>query len=60
MLEATSIACKQVEAPEQRASLTSAVSFRSATLADETPGCACKTRSTAEEQEAQCMPLTDT
>ena len=39
---------------------TSAVSLSSATLADKTPGCACRTCSTAEEQEEQCMPLTDT
>ena len=39
---------------------TSAVSFRSATLAVCTPGCALRARSTAPEHDAQCIPLTDT
>lgn len=40
--------------------LTSAVSLRSATLAVCTPDCALRARSTADEQDAQCIPLTDT
>ena len=39
---------------------TSAVSLRRATLAEDTPGCPSKTLSTAELQEEQCMPFTDT
>lgn len=40
--------------------LTSAVSLRSATVALCTPACALRARSTAEEQDEQCIPLTET
>lgn len=39
---------------------TSAVSLSSATVADTTPGCVDRARSTADEQDEQCIPFTDT
>ena len=39
---------------------TSAVSLSSATVADTTPGCVERARSTADEQDEQCIPFTDT